>query len=274
MTAQPDALRDGLLRLHQPPRGAHRAGTDAILLARLLVPAAGDRLCDVGAGTGAVGLACAALVPGLRPTLVERDPDLAATARVNATLNGIDAGVIEADVLAPAAERRAAGLLPDRFDVVLTNPPFFEAGAHRVSPQPGRASAHTFPAGSLEAWIRTCTAILRPGGRFGLIHRADALPACLDALRGRFGGLAIRPVHARAEAPAIRVLITATKGSRAALSLLPPLVLHGPGGTFTPEAEALHRASSRGFERASPFAGPGRSPCQVSGLCPEDPPKG
>ena len=245
MIPGPDAFLGGMLRLHQPPRGAHRAGTDAVLLARLLTPRVQDRLCDVGAGTGAVGLACAALVPGLRPTLVERDPILAEQARVNAALNSIDAQVIAVDVLAPAAERRAAGLQPDGFDVVLTNPPFFTAGRHRASPDPGRAAAHTFGEGDLDPWIRACTAILRPGGRLGLIHRAEALPACLDALKGRYGGLAIRPVHAHGDAPAIRVLITATRGSRAAMSLLPPLVLHGPGGDFTAEAAALHTGAPR-----------------------------
>jgi tRNA1(Val) A37 N6-methylase TrmN6 len=243
VSPEPDGFLGGRLRLHQPPRGAHRAGTDAILLAQLLVPAAGDRLCDAGASTGAVGLGCAALVPGLKPTLIERDHDVAELARANAGLNGIEARVIEADLLASAAERRAAGLLPDSFDLVLTNPPFFDGGGHRASPNPGRATAHTFAGQDLDAWIRACTAVLRPGGRLGLIHRADALPACLDALKGRYGGIAIRPVHARAEAPAIRLLISATKGSRAALSLRPPLVLHDPDGRFTPEAAALHRGA-------------------------------
>ncbi|MGU3465861.1 tRNA1(Val) (adenine(37)-N6)-methyltransferase [Methylobacterium sp. C33D] len=247
MTAEADGGADrflgGRLRLHQPPRGAHRAGTDAVLLARLLTPRAGDRLCDVGAGTGAVGLACAALVPGLRPTLIERDPTLAGLARANAALNGIEAQIVVADMLAPAAERRAAGLRPDSFDVVLTNPPFFAAGGHRASPHPGRAAAHTFAGGDLDAWIRACTAILRPGGQLGLIHRADALPACLDALEGRYGGLTIRPVHPRGDVPAIRVLIAATRGSRAVPSLLPPLILHGPDGAFTDEAGALHRGA-------------------------------
>jgi tRNA1(Val) A37 N6-methylase TrmN6 len=243
VSPEPDGFLGGRLRLHQPPRGAHRAGTDAILLAQLLVPAAGDRLCDAGASTGAVGLGCAALVPGLKPTLIERDHDVAELARANAGLNGIEARVIEADLLASAAERRAAGLLPDSFDMVLSNPPFFDGGGHRASPHPGRATAHTFAGQDLDAWIRACTAILRPGGRLGLIHRADALPACLDALKGRYGGIAIRPVHARAEASAIRLLISATKGSRAALSLRPPLVLHDPDGSFTPEAAALHRGA-------------------------------
>jgi tRNA1(Val) A37 N6-methylase TrmN6 len=238
-----DAFLGGRLKLRQPPRGAHRAGTDAVLLARLLVPAPGATLFDLGAATGAVGLASARLSEVGRVVLVERDPDLAALARENAAANGLDdrVAVIEADLLAPARQRREAGLEPDSADIVLTNPPFFEPGMHRPSPIPQKATAHTFAAGGLDRWLRTCADLLRPGGRLGLIHRADALPACLDALRGRFGDYAVRPVHARAERPAIRVLIAGVKGSRAPLRLLPPLVLQDAAGHFTPEAEALHR---------------------------------
>ncbi|SOR29240.1 putative S-adenosyl-methionine-dependent methyltransferase [Methylorubrum extorquens] len=243
MSAEPDAFLGGRLRLRQPPRGAHRAGTDAVLLARLLAPAPGATLYDLGAATGAVGLAVARLCEAGRVVLVERDPDLVALARENAAANGLDArvAVIEADILAPGAQRRAAGLEPDSADIVLTNPPFFEEGAHRPFPVPQKASAHSFAAGGLDLWLRTCADLLRPGGRLGLIHRADALPACLDALRGRFGDCAVRPVHGRADRPAIRVLVAAVKGSRAPFRLLPPLVLQDEAGRFTPEAEALHR---------------------------------
>lgn len=243
MSDEPDAFLGGRLKLRQPPRGAHRAGTDAVLLARLLAPAPGITLYDLGAATGAVGLAVARLSEAGRVVLVERDPDLVALARENATANGLDArvAVIEADLLAPGAQRRAAGLEPNSADIVLTNPPFFEESAHRPSPVPQKASAHTFAAGGLGLWLRTCADLLRPGGRLGLIHRADALPACLDSLRGRFGDCAVRPVHGRADRPAIRVLIAAVKGSRAPFRLLPPLVLQEEAGRFTPEAEALHR---------------------------------
>jgi tRNA1(Val) A37 N6-methylase TrmN6 len=240
----PDAFLGGALRLHQPPRGAHRAGTDAALLAHLLPVPEGARACDVGASTGAVGLGIARLNPGAEVVLVEREPDLVALALRNIDENGLGdrARVIPADVLAPGAARRAAGLVANLADVVVTNPPFFDASRDRPSPVPARAGAHTFAEAGLDAWIRTCTDLLRPGGAFGMIHRADALPACLDALRGRFGAIRVRPVHARTERPAIRILVTARKGSRAALALLPPLVLQGPDGRFTPEAEALHRA--------------------------------
>ena len=241
--AEPDLFLGGRLRLRQPPRGAHRAGTDAVLLARLMVPEPGAAVADLGAATGAVGLAVAHLAPECRVVLVERDPALAALARENAAANGLDGrvSVIEADLLAPGSARRAAGLVPDSADLVLTNPPFFEDPSHRPSPDAGRAAAHAFPAqGGLEAWLRACADLARPGGRIGLIHRADALPACLDALKRRFGDCAVRPVHARADRPAIRVLISGRKGSRAAFRLLPPLVLQDADGRFTPEAEALH----------------------------------
>lgn len=239
-----DAFLGGRLRLRQPPRGAHRAGTDAVLLARLLMPAPGERVCDLGAGTGAVGLACALLSPDACVDLVERSAETAALARANVAENGL-AGrvrVIEADVLAPAAEREAAGLLPESVAIVLTNPPFLEAGRVRVSPDPLRAQAHALPEGGLDGWLRTCAALLRPGGRLGLIHRADALPACLAALERRFGTIAVRPVQPSADRSAIRILVTAVKGSRAPFALLPPLVLHEADGRFTPEAAALHGA--------------------------------
>lgn len=240
MTREPDAILGGRLKLRQPPKGAHRAGTDAILLAHWLAPAPGMAVCDLGSGPGVVGLACAVLRPGLRITLVERDPTLVALARENAILNGIEARVIEADILAPASERKAAGLVPDSFDCVLTNPPFFEEGRYRPSPDPLRAAAHGFGAGGLDGWLRTAASILRPGGRLGLIHRADALPRCLLGLDRRFGEVVVRPVHSRMGDPAIRVLIRAVKGSRAPFVLAPPLVLHDAEGRFTPEVMALH----------------------------------
>ncbi|GJD76467.1 tRNA1(Val) (adenine(37)-N6)-methyltransferase [Methylobacterium goesingense] len=256
----PESLNDetadlwlgGSLRLYQPPRGAHRAGTDAVLLAGLFAPPPEAVICDIGAGTGAVGLAAARRTPGTRLILVERDPDLVDRARRNAALNDLSGRttIVQADVLAPGAARRAAGLVPDLADIVLTNPPFFERGTYRASPVRGKADAHGFAVGDLASWLRTCVDILRPKGRLGLIHRADALPACLDALRSRFGAIAVRPVHARADEPAIRILLTARKGSRAPFVLRPALILHDASGRFTPDAEALH--AGRGWIDPSP----------------------
>ena len=74
-----------------------------------------------------------------------------------------------------------------------------------------------------------------------MIHRAEALSECLAALGGRLGGLAILPIQPRDGAAATRVLLRGVKGSKAPLSLLPPLVLHRSDGAYAPLADAILR---------------------------------
>jgi tRNA1(Val) A37 N6-methylase TrmN6 len=124
--------------------------------------------------------------------------------------------------------------------MVLTNPPFYEAGAVRISPDPKKARAHV-AAGGRESWMKAALALLAPGGLFLMVHRADALPGIVQGAEGRIGGLRLMPVLPRENEPAIRLLVGGRKGSRAPLAILPPLVLHGPDGRFTPRAEAVHR---------------------------------
>ncbi len=243
--AETTTLFDGRLQLLQPLRG-HRAGTDAVLLAASAPADPGPLAIDAGAGTGAVGMGLALRAPVTRVVLVESDPGIAALARRNIVLNHLDARAVvaEADLLRAHA-RRAAGLADASASIVLTNPPYFEIGAVRASPNPGRVAAHIQAAGSdIGAWIRACAALAAPAGRLVIIHRPQALSALLVACQGRFGGLRVKPVHARTDGPAIWLLVTGVKGSRAPMLLLPALVLHESTGRFTPQAEAIHRGET------------------------------
>jgi tRNA1(Val) A37 N6-methylase TrmN6 len=235
-----DRWLGGRLTLLQPRRG-HRVGTDAALL----VAAAGTpegRIVDVGAGIGAVGLALAKSSALAYADLVEIDPELARLADGNARRNGLEARVraFRLDALS-RRERREAGLADESADCVVTNPPFFEAGAVRVSPDEGKARAHVLPSATLADWIAASIAILRPGGRFVMIHRPDALRAILEAIGSRLGALALMPVHPTNSASAHRLLVSGVKGSKAPLRLAPALILHGGDGRLTPEADAMHR---------------------------------
>jgi tRNA1(Val) A37 N6-methylase TrmN6 len=126
---------------------------------------------------------------------------------------------------------------------VLTNPPFFTPGATRVSPEPGRASAHHM-AGDLKGWVSGVLTLLAPKGQAVMIHRADHIEAVLAAFSGRFGAITLRFVHPRAQEVASRLIIAGIKGSRAPLSVLPPLMLHAGEG-FTPLVKALHEGRER-----------------------------
>lgn len=238
----PEAFLGGRIALRQPEKG-HRAGTDAVLLAAC-VPDRPARAVDVGSGVGAAGLSALARVAGLDVTCVEIDPAIAGLCGANIAENGFGARAraVQADVLT-ARGRRAAGLADGGFDLVLTNPPFLDPGSARVSPDPARARAHV-AVGGVEAWMKASLALLRPGGSFLMIHRADALADILAAAKGRIGAVRLLPVHAKAGEPAVRLLVSGEKGSRGPLSILPPLVLHGPDGGFTPQAQAIHRGAA------------------------------
>ncbi|MFC5066720.1 tRNA1(Val) (adenine(37)-N6)-methyltransferase [Flaviflagellibacter deserti] len=221
-----DAILGGRLRLLQPARG-HRAGTDAILLAAAVPAHAGDHVLDLGAGVGTAGLALVSRIRDCRLTLVEIEQNLAELARSNAERNGIVADVRLLDAI--DLGKSDSSDLANAVDHVLSNPPFHPSSG-RASPDPTTARARTASPDLLETWSRAAARILKPGGTFTLIHRPDAIQDILAALVGRFGDLKLRFVHADEMADAVRLLVRGIKGSRAPLTVAPPLILTGEEG--------------------------------------------
>jgi tRNA1(Val) A37 N6-methylase TrmN6 len=240
-----DAVLGGALRLRQP-RWGHRVGHDAVLLAAACPAQAGEHVVDLGAGVGAAGLAVAARACDTTVTLVEIDPELAALAAENAELNGLAArvGSVTLDAAAPARAFAAAGLVPESVARVLMNPPFNDPVRQQTSPDCRRLLAHAAPREALAAWTRTAARLLRPRGTLTVIFRADGLVDLGRALESVFGAIMVLPVYPKPDEPAIRVLVRATKASRAPLALLPGLVLNDAGGYPTPQAEAVLRGGA------------------------------
>lgn len=265
-----DDFLDGRLRIEQPRRGAHRAGLDAILLASAVPSGATGHLVDLGAGVGTAGLAAALRSPDLDVSLVERDPVMADLARANAdrlTRGGHRGAirVVVTDVTGRARDRETAGLARESADQVILNPPFFAPRSVRASPHAGKSAAHVLPDGTLDAWIRTAADVARPGGRVALIFRGDAIETILAALKGRFGGVAIVPIHPRQGEPAHRLVVTAVKGRRAAPAVMPGLVLHPAGSnSYLEGADAILRG------RCSLLAAVGETEQRISGYASVD----
>jgi tRNA1(Val) A37 N6-methylase TrmN6 len=233
-----DAFLGGQLRLRQLKSG-HRAGHDAMLLAAATPARRGDRVVDLGAGVGAAGLAVARRVAGIDLVLVEVDEELAGLARGNAAANEIAADVIVLDVASAADAFAGAGLQPDSVDAVLMNPPFNDPSRHRLSPDQTRAAAHMASSATLENWVHAARRILKSGGTLTLIWRADGIAEVLAALGVGFGSLAILPVHGDPKAPAIRVLVRASKGGKVPAQIYPALMLNDESGVPNKEVQEM-----------------------------------
>jgi len=225
--------------LGQPAKG-HRAGTDAILAAAAVPARPGDSIADFGAGVGTAGLAVLVRVPKTRALLIEVDPQIAALAEANILANDLAdrARVLAIDVAIAGTAANAA--LASSADHIVANPPF-NPSSGRPPPDASTARARIGEEGLLEDWMRAGARVLKPGGSVTLIHRPEAMQEILAALSRRYGGVTIRFIHPLADVPAVRLLVQARKDSRAPMRVLPPLILNGPGGGFTPQVEVLHR---------------------------------
>ncbi|HYE01242.1 MAG TPA: methyltransferase domain-containing protein [Alphaproteobacteria bacterium] len=235
MTA--DRLLGGRVLLRQPAAG-FRAAVDPVLLAAAVPAAPGDRVLELGCGSGAGFLCLAARVPGLEIVGAELQPEIAALAAANAAENGLAgrARILPGDLRALTAE--AAG---GPCDHAFANPPFLPAGGGSRSPDRGRDLAGQESGAALPEWIRAAARLLRHGGSLTLIHRADRLPDILAALSPGFGAVTVFPLWPKAGREAKRVLVAGRRGSRAPARLLPGLVLHDPAGGPTAAAEAVLR---------------------------------
>lgn len=238
-----DLTQDGFLgnRLKiRQPRGGHRAGLEAVLLAAAAQPPEGGRVCELGSGAGVATLCAATRRPDILVTGIERDEALVDLAIDNADAHDLGAQVrfCVGDVLAPFA---ALGETANSYDFVIANPPFYDAGGAPPSTDADRRRAHHGEAGDLEKWVACAAALLTGGGALVFVHRADALDRLLAAMPPRFGDVHVLPVAPRADAPASRILLRARRDGRGALVLLPPLVLHDADGAPSAAAQAVLR---------------------------------
>ncbi|WP_455475788.1 tRNA1(Val) (adenine(37)-N6)-methyltransferase [Bartonella sp. B17] len=240
-----DGFHRGKFYLAQPRSRGHRSGMDAMLLASLVPSNFKGKVVDLGAGAGAAGLAVASRCLEVHVTLVERSAFMVSCAKKTLMLKQNEkladrVCLLEADVTFRGRARLEAGLADNAFDFAIMNPPFNNP-TDRKTPDEQKLEAHVMPEAMFDNWLRSAAAIIKPKGYLGLIARPQSLTDILHALEGRFGNVCIIPIHARALTAAIRVLFYAKRGSRAALSILPPLVIHdGDSHAFSPKIDAIN----------------------------------
>lgn len=240
-----DHFLGGRLRIRQPLRG-HRSGSDAVLLAAAVPAQAGDKVVELGSGVGVALFCVLARVEGTSGLGVDIDESAIRQASANAAENGF----AERTAFQVAdLSHRLPGIIPGSFDHALANPPYFTAGTGPTAEGSGRAAARADVAGALEHWMKRAADLLRHGGCFTLIQRTERLEDTLAACAGRFGGVEIHPLWSDADVPAKRFILRARKGSRAALSLMPGILLQR-GGIHTPEADRVLRDGAALFSPA------------------------
>ena len=241
--AEENLTRDGFLgkklSILQPEQG-FRSGHDAVLLAAFAAPPEAGTVLELGSGAGVASLCLAARRADVRVTGLELDAALVALAQQNAADNQLATRVDfrQGDVTGKFA---ALDLAPNQFDEVIANPPFYRAGEVNDLPNAGRQQAHIGDADTLAQWVSCACALVRAKGHVSFVHRAEALADLLAVMTPRLGGLCVMPIFPRLGAEATRVLLRGRRDSRAAMRVLPGVVLQDAQGQPSDAAEAVLR---------------------------------
>lgn len=220
----------------QQMEGGFRTSIDAVLLAAACPVKEGQSLLDMGCGVGSAGLCVLRRVAGVRLTGVDIQEDHVTLAKKNASVNGFNTvEFLSCDI---------KEFVPlTRFDHVICNPPYLEAGTHLVSPSAAKAKAmgHLEDTMDIKGWVDAGHRCVKSGGSMTVIHRADQCDKIIRALGKRFGAVEIIPLWPKAGVEAKRVIIRAIKDRKSPARLHPGVVLHQEDGSYTPAANTILR---------------------------------
>ncbi|MAI91470.1 methyltransferase domain-containing protein [Ponticaulis sp.] len=219
-----DWLLNEQVRIFQPEKG-YRAGLDAILLAASLSEKPGQHVLDIGCGAGGALFPAAWRLSESRFTGLERDETMLPLAQRGVEENGFSDRV-------EIASQDVSDIPADwenRFDQVMSNPPYFEPGKIQTVHE-GRTHAYMAEV-PLKDWLKAMLFVTKPKGRITLVHRAGELGEILAYLISRAGQIEILPIRSAPGEPAKRVIVTGRKGLRRGETVLHEgLIMHQAKG--------------------------------------------
>ena len=226
-----DLERNGLKLIQNPSLFCF--GMDAVLLSGFATVREGETAIDLGCGNGIIPILLSAKTRGLHFTGLEIQHDCADMAQRSVGLNHIGdrVEIVEGDI------REASGLFgKSSFDVVTSNPPYMLGGHGLKNPDSAKAVARHEILCTLEELVRETSRLLKPGGRFYLVHRPFRLAQIITVLKDyRLEPKRMRLVYPFIDKEPNMVLIEAVRGGKPRMTVEPPLIVYKDVGVYTDE---------------------------------------
>ena len=223
--------RNGYRIIQDPERFCF--GMDAVLLSGFAKVKPGERVLDMGTGTGIIPILLAARTRGESFTGLEVQQLSADMAERSVKLNDLESRVRivtgdikEADRIFGAAS----------FHVVTCNPPYMLAGHGLQNPDQPRAIARHEVLCTLEDVIAQAAKVLMPGGCFYMVHRPFRLAEIMTGLCAH----GLEPKRMRLVYPFVdrepnMVLLEALKGGKSRITVEKPLIIYREPGKYMDE---------------------------------------
>lgn len=230
-----DLQLNGLFLIQK--RDAFRFGMDAVLLANFVRAKSGDKVVDLGTGTGIISVILSAKTKAGKITGIEIQPEIADMALRSIEGNGLGERIeIRVMDIKDCPEKLGTG-----YDVVVTNPPYTRYGSGLINPDETKAIARHEILCTLGDVISSSADLLKFHGELYMVHRPDRLCDIMTEMR-RLGvePKELRLVCPRAGDPASLILIKGINKGNPGMSLLPPLYIYDASGNYSNDARVCY----------------------------------
>ncbi len=218
--------------------GAFCFGMDAVLLSGFAAVRQGEQALDLGTGTGIIPILLEAKSEGRHFTGLEIQPDMADMARRSVAYNHL-----ESKIEIVTGDIKEAGRLFDlaSFDVVTSNPPYMNDAHGLKNPDLPKAIARHEILCTLEDVVRSAAILLKPGGRFYMVHRPHRLIEIISVMRQyRLEPKRMKFVHPFIDREANMVLIEGVRGGKPMVKLEAPIIVYEEPGVYTDEIYEIY----------------------------------
>ncbi|WP_097005649.1 tRNA1(Val) (adenine(37)-N6)-methyltransferase [Lacrimispora amygdalina] len=213
-------------------------GMDAVLLSGFAKVKPGEKAVDLGTGTGIIPILLEAKNQGLHYTGLEIQEEVADMAARSVALNHLEdkISIVRGDIKEASRLFGAAS-----FDVVTSNPPYMNDAHGLKNPDLPKAISRHEVLCTLQDVTREAARLLRPGGRFYLVHRPHRLIEIITALKSvGMEPKRMKMVHPFVDKEANMVLIEAVRGGRSMIKVEAPVVVYKEPGVYTDEIYTIY----------------------------------
>lgn len=213
-------------------------GIDAVLLSGFANVREGEQVLDLGTGTGIIPILLEAKTNGRHFTGLEIQGESVDMARRSIEINDLKdkINIVQGDI--KEASKIFGGAT---FHVVTTNPPYMTENHGLQNEGDAKAIARHEILCNLEDIIRESAKVLKPKGRFFMVHRPRRLVDIISLMRSyRLEPKRIRMVHPFADKEANMVLVEGIKNGGTMMKVEAPLVVYEEPGIFTEEIHQIY----------------------------------
>lgn len=231
-----DLHRNGYQIIQDPKRFCF--GVDAVLLSGFSCAKKGEKVIDLGTGTGIIPILMEAKTDGEHFTGLEIQAESAEMAKRSVCLNDLDEKI---DIVCGDIKEADKLFKAGSFDVVTSNPPYMNDGGGLKNDYGPKAIARHELLCSLDDVAKAAAWLLRFGGRLYMVHRPHRLADIICTLREhRLEPKRLRFVQPYADKEPNMVLIEASKGGKSMVKVMPPLIIYKEDGTYTEETLEIY----------------------------------